>query len=363
MASKKIYPYICSICGKDFLINSSTRNRLLSGKYKNTYCSKECSIIAKQRGSNITCINCGKVFYRKKSHIQRQENQFCSNECSNEYSHKMKSEIRKCEICGKEFEVGKMSTQRFCSIQCQGKWQSTQINELNPRFKRQKIQCDTCGKEFFEKQYKLRDFDNHFCSTDCRRKWFAEICSQREDFKEQARIRGAYLMSIRDKKDKSDKINSKPQLAVNSLLDEMSIEYEREKNLVYYSVDNYLKKYNLIIEIQGDYWHCSPIKYVDKISEMQAEVIRSDKAKHTYIKRTYDIDVLYLWENDITKNIELCRNLIKLYVENNGELPNYNSFNYQLIDGEIALVDNLITPYQEQPFELYKEKIHKKYAC
>ena len=363
MGGQKIYPCNCKICGKDFYIDLSTLNKLNSGKYKNTYCSKECSIIAKQRGSSVTCINCGKVFYRKKSHIQRQENQFCSNECSSEYSHKIKSETRKCEICGKEFVVGKMSTQRFCSIQCQGKWQSTQINELNPRFKRKKIQCDTCGKEFFERQFKLKDFNNHFCSTDCRRKWFAEVCSQREDYKEKARIRGAYLMSIRDTKDKSDIINSKPQLAVNSLLDEMSIEYEREKNLVYYSVDNYLMKYDLIIEIQGDYWHCSPIKYIDKISEMQSDNIRTDKAKRTYIKKTYGIDILYLWENDIMKNPDLCRNLIKLYIENNGNLPNYNSFNYQLIDGKITISNNLIIPYQEKPFELYKEKIHIKNVC
>ena len=69
MGGQKIYPCNCKICGKDFYIDLSTLNKLNSGKYKNTYCSKECSIIAKQRGSSVTCINCGKVFYRKKNLI------------------------------------------------------------------------------------------------------------------------------------------------------------------------------------------------------------------------------------------------------------------------------------------------------
>lgn len=363
MGGQKIYPYKCKVCGKDFFIDKATLNKLISGKYKDTYCSKECSTIAKQTGREYVCDNCGKVFYRKPSHAQRHEKQFCCSECSSEFLHKTKTVIRQCEICGKEFEVSKSSTQRFCSIQCQGKWQSTQINELNPRSKKRKISCDYCGKDFWIKKYKIEAFNNHFCSANCRRHWFAEIFTQDEDFKEQSRVRGAYIMSVRAKNDDCDKINSKPQLITNSLLDDLSVEYEREKQFTYYSVDNYLTKFNLIIEIQGDYWHCNPIKYANKISGIQANNIRSDKAKRTYIKNKYGIDILYLWESDLYKKPDLCKALIKLYVDNNGVLPNYNSFNYQLIGDKVIIPETLITPYQEQPYEFYSEKIHRKKAC
>ena len=149
-------------------------------------------------------------------------------------------------------------------------------------------------------------------------------------------------------------------MIANSLLDKLHIEYEREKQFLYYSVDNYLIKYNLIIEIQGDYWHCNPIKYKNKISEMQSGVIRKDKAKHTYIKKEYGIDILYLWENDLYNNPDLCQELIRLYVDKKGILDSYNSFNYQLINDKINFSINKITPYQEQSFDLYKNKIYKK---
>ncbi len=34
-----------------------------------------------------------------------------------------------------------------------------------------------------------------------------------------------------------------------------------KKGFKYYAVDNYLDKYNLIIEVMGDFWHCHPLKY------------------------------------------------------------------------------------------------------
>ena len=363
MGGQKIYPYKCKVCGKEFCIDKATMNKLISGKYKDTYCCKECSVIAKQTGREYVCDNCGKVFYRKPSHAQRHEKQFCCSECSSEYVHNLNTETRQCGICGKEFEVTRASTQRFCSRQCQGKWQSTQINELNPRSRKKKISCDYCGKDFLVKNYKIGTFNNLFCSNACRRRWFAEIFTQDEKYKEQSRIRGAYIMSMRATIDDCDKINSKPQLIANSLLDALSIEYEREKQFTYYSADNYLPYFNLIIEIQGDYWHCNPIKYTDKISGIQADNIRSDKAKHTYLKNKYGIDVLYLWESDLYKKSDLCKALIKLYVDNNGILPNYNSFNYQLIDDKAVLSEDLIVPYQEQPYEFYGEKIYQKNTC
>lgn len=39
----------------------------------------------------------------------------------------------------------------------------------------------------------------------------------------------------------------------------MNIKYINEKTFKYYSVDNYLVDYNLIIEIMGDYFHANPI--------------------------------------------------------------------------------------------------------
>lgn len=148
---------------------------------------------------------------------------------------------------------------------------------------------------------------------------------------------------------------SKPQKMIDALLNNMKIKYEREYNITYYSVDNYLLHDNLMIEVQGDYWHGNPNKFNDTLTKQQYKRISRDKAKHTYIKKTFGIEVLYLWENDIYNNLELCEKLIKLYIKTNGILKNYHSFNYYIDENSnICLKKNLVTPYQDMNLAEYK---------
>ena len=44
----------------------------------------------------------------------------------------------------------------------------------------------------------------------------------------------------------------------------------------------------------------------------------------------------------------MCKLLIAKYIENNGVLDNYNSFNYHIEDKEIIINDVIIKPYQEK---------------
>ena len=83
----------------------------------------------------------------------------------------------------------------------------------------------------------------------------------------------------------------------------------------------------------GDYWHATPLKYnINNLTKQQKKSIKQDKSKHTYVKKYEDIEILYLWETDINKNIDLCWSLIDKYINNNGVLDNYHSFNYHLED-------------------------------
>ena len=58
-----------------------------------------------------------------------------------------------------------------------------------------------------------------------------------------------------------DITNTSIQIAINDILDNLNINYQREYPLDYYSCDNFLIDYNIIIEVMGDYWHGSPLKY------------------------------------------------------------------------------------------------------
>lgn len=351
--NEKYMNYNCDSCGKEIRIKKDRYQNLLDGKVKHITCSKECSYKLKETGTIISCTNCGKEFYRRGYHINKQENQFCCSKCNFEYKRKQAYEIKKCEICGTEFECYKKSTQRFCSHQCNNEWLKTRVGVLNSQFTQKLIKCDYCGSEFYIKPSQLENGTiNHFCSTECRQSWFREVYSQQPDYKQKVRER--ILKEFES--GAIGKTQSKPQQITDDILTNLNIQFEREKNIKYYAIDNYLTDYNLMIEVQGDYWHCNPTIFTDKMRKNQFDRISKDKSKHTYVKNKYNIEILYLWEDDLYKNEELCKKLIQLYIRNKGILLNYNSFNYHLNeDNTMSINSEIIIPYQNRKVNTYKQ--------
>lgn len=308
----------------------------------------------KLTGEYVACEWCGKLVYKTQSQLNKHEHHYCSNKCQSEKKHAETYEDRLCEICGKPMHVSKKSAQRFCSAECQKIWQAQQTGKLNKRFNRQKINCAYCGDEFFIKKYKTNIDQHHFCSKKCRQEWYANVWSQSDDWKEESRKRAVDILK------NNIKITlTKPQIAINGLLDSCNIKYNNEEPFVYYAVDNYLVDYNLVIEVMGDYWHANPIKF-NKLNDLQRKNIGRDKAKHTFIDKYYGINILYLWEKDILENPDMCTLLIKLYIDNKGILDNYHSFNYILYGNELVLNDKIVQPYQDMSNDKINE--YKKIA-
>jgi len=294
-------------------------------------------------GHIVKCENCGKEVYQTKTQYSRAKHHYCSNECQRKFQSKNAHEYRKCEICGELFYTKKILNQRFCSTSCQNIWQTTKVGELNPRSKKEKIKCEYCGQLYFVKAYKTQNGQHNFCSTECRRKWYSKTFSQSKEWKEASRNRALSMLE-----NMQLGTDTKPQRIINSMLDDLGIEYVNEKCFEYYAVDNYLPKQNLVIEVMGDFWHCNPVKYSSCSSyEIHKKRIPKDKAKSTYFKNQYGIKILYLWETDIYENPELCRMLVQEYIKNDGILINYHSFNYHLKNNELVLNQNIILPYQD----------------
>lgn len=292
-------------------------------------------------GYTFNCENCNKEVYQTKTQYERAKHHFCSNKCQKEYQHKQLFEDRKCEVCGNTFHVSKKSSQRFCSTECQSKWQMIQVGENNPQTNKIECTCTNCNKIIKVKPSRYGKSEHHFCSRKCNLEWFNNVLYKTPEWKEKSSIRAANI--LKENKNKSD---TKPQVIINELLNEMKISYKNEEVFKYYAVDNYLYNNNLIIEIMGDFWHSNPIKYnIDDLNEIQKNRIPKDQSKHTYIKKYYDIEILYLWENDIYKNIELCKELILKYIDNNGKLDNYNSFNYRIQNNTLLLNKDIIYPF------------------
>lgn len=292
-------------------------------------------------GYFIECEICGKTVYQTKTQYSRAKHHFCSTQCQQKFRHLQTHEIRTCEVCGKEFEAKKKVPQRFCSISCQHEWQKSKVGIDNVRFQGEVRKCDWCDKEIVVGKSNLDRFSYHFCSSKCRQLWYSAVYSQTDEWKDISRKRATRILS----EYKFD-TNTKPQVIINNLLDEMNIKYINEYNMKYYAMDNYLQDYNLSIEVMGDYWHTNPLIYKDSpINEMQQKRVTADKRKHTYVYNYYNHEILYLWESDIYNNLNMCKMLIQLYIKMNGILENYNSFNYHIFNDMLALNSEIIYPY------------------
>jgi hypothetical protein len=329
----------CVNCGNLFKKFSHIKNH--------KFCCLSCKEQYRKKNpkqEDIVCSNC-KISYVRTKQQHRYKNNFCCIECEKEFRYIQNShnkETRKCEICNIEFKCKKSSTKRFCTTKCQGKWQSTQIGVLNPRFKSQIISCDWCKTEYYEKLYKINNGKNHFCSNKCRQTWYAEVWSKQEEWKEINRINTVKLLESGH----FSHANTKCQLKVNEILNRLNIKFTNEKGFRYFAVDNYLNDFNLCIEVMGTFWHCDHRENNMINYEIQIKRIRMDKIKHTYIKKYHDIEILYLWEQDIMNNEKLCEELIKLYIDNRGILNNYHSFNYKY-NNALEIINDIEAPYMD----------------
>lgn len=74
---------------------------------------------ANRTHNEYVCTYCGKRFETLNAYSLG-SNTFCSNKCKSAYRRKsgVDNVMRKCELCGKEFEINKYAKKRFCSVQC-----------------------------------------------------------------------------------------------------------------------------------------------------------------------------------------------------------------------------------------------------
>jgi len=339
----------CEICSKDII---TTPIKVVQGQ--NRFCSQKCNGDSKITRVNYECINCGKEFDLTLSHFKRSVNHFCSNECSHNYNSKklINRVVLKCKYCNCDYEVAMHAKDisKFCSKECMDNWQASDENKgiNNPKFNSILIDCDWCNKEYHVKPSKLHkeSQQNYFCSAECRQDWFAKDYSQRKSFRDGRRKTAVEILE----NGFVNTVDTDIQIIINKILDSLGISYKNEKGFVYYSVDNFLTEYNLIIEVMGSYWHCDHRLYDFIKYERHLNRVRQDKAKRSYLKNNYDIEILYLWGSDIRNNTDLCRALILHYINSKGVLNNYHSFNYRLMDvntNEIELKKQISNPYME----------------
>lgn len=102
-----------------------------------------------------------------------------------------------------------------------------------------------------------------------------------------------------------------PEKIVEGILIKLGLDYKSQNPVIGTKFINDFEVGNIVIEVQGDYWHGNP-KFYQEFNKVQQKMINRDKRKKRVLEKM-GYKVLYLWEYDIKKNIEECERQILIH--------------------------------------------------
>lgn len=110
----------------------------------------------------------------------------------------------------------------------------------------------------------------------------------------------------------------------HNFLDKMNVEYvwQFEAKDIQRSYDFYLPSHNVLIEVDGDYWHANPEKYDvgnwDSLTPTQKHDIMVDRIKDKWAL-THGIPIYRIWESDIRNKPEKVMDRLTEIVNGHGK--------------------------------------------
>lgn len=106
------------------------------------------------------------------------------------------------------------------------------------------------------------------------------------------------------------------ELKFEDLLKSLNIDFISQYTMCGYNFDYYVPKNNIIIEVDGDFWHCNPKKFPNgPIYKSQYITIKNDKKKDLICENTKNIILLRFWESDINQNPQMIIDKLIEYIQ------------------------------------------------
>lgn len=99
-----------------------------------------------------------------------------------------------------------------------------------------------------------------------------------------------------------------PEIRLGEILKELNVYHFSQKIIKDKIFDYYVPKVNLIIEVDGDYWHGYNKEY-SELNEIQKRSVRNDKEKDILAKGL-GYDIIRFWEHDIFDNPDFVKSEI-----------------------------------------------------
>jgi len=306
---------ICSNCNEKYIPTQSRQH----------YC-KECYII------DIPCSFCSKKITKRRTFynffMKKNSNRkwFCSKDCRKKYRIENETEIRCCEECGKKFNCWLFSKTKLCSSTCREKAQTPQ---------KIKIICEQCGSEFYDWPSRNRIHCSQRCAGLGRTPWNKGIPWDNEAKKKMrishlgksnphigvpwtiqskekvskslknAYATGKIIISTKERKNRSNRIiklmadgkmpqnDTMPERIFENQLLFNNILYIKQYPYKYGIADFWLPEDNIIVEIDGEYWHNQP------------KVRERDKRQNIYLEEN-GYTLFRFTDREIKQDINKC---------------------------------------------------------
>lgn len=122
------------------------------------------------------------------------------------------------------------------------------------------------------------------------------------------------IKKIKKKRIKAKRIKRKPTRTAKTVgtsmaekdfkkyLNSIGVAVDEQFQLLYKFYDFIVKDTNIIIEFDGDYWHCNPAVYPNgPENKMQKKAIENDRYK-TALAQSKGYTIIRVWEKDFNEN-------------------------------------------------------------
>lgn len=131
-----------------------------------------------------------------------------------------------------------------------------------------------------------------------------------EEKREKQRIKKINYLKQTNFKDKKTNLESE----FESILLQLGVNYEYQFEFKHYHFDFYLMDYNILIEVDGDFFHCNPnTKHKEPKYPIQEQTVRNDKKKNALCLGSIQLE--RFWEYDINNHKDkVIKRLMKLII-------------------------------------------------
>jgi very-short-patch-repair endonuclease len=121
------------------------------------------------------------------------------------------------------------------------------------------------------------------------------------------------LSQVKYLQEKQINQKSKLEQRFEDMLVELNIQFINQHPLNGYLYDFYIPKHNILIEVDGDWFHCNPDVHLEAIYEIQKFVKVNDERKNIIAKEN-NIPLLRFWEKDINDNPDVVKSKLLGYL-------------------------------------------------